>query len=213
MSNLQFKNLTRGTTWPGLVFDISEDDIAVAVYNCIFDDITIGGRNGFQSHGLFGVSANKDNITFNFEGNLLKPTIDSSISGLNMGGILFNFRGITNSLYEIYNNGILIEEFSGEARIDAILEVAGNSGTTLKFRNNNVYSKESTAISLVGSSNNLDTAVFDYNNLYTTGAAFAGLPASAENNIEVDPQFVSYTDGNYDIKDSSPLHKAGVIIT
>jgi hypothetical protein len=94
-----------------------------------------------------------------------------------------------------------------------MFEVVSGTGSTLDLRDNNIYSIETQDVELVTGFAALSSYQFGYNNYYATVGSFSQVPTGGVNNIQVDPQFVSWADENYDIKDSSPLHNAGVILT
>ena len=212
LRRLTFEDVDYGTSWPGLVFDVSADNITVDVALCKFKDMTIGGRNGFQSHGLFGVSANQTNVTFIFEANLLLPTIKSSLAGLGAGGILFNFRGVTTSSFTVRNNTISIGEFTGDAEIDEVMNFASASGSTLDFTNNIIYSVENNAVSMITNNTNLGSVVFDSNTYYTSGSAYTNIPSGATNSLTSDPLFVDVSNNNYNLRPASPSAETGALI-
>jgi hypothetical protein len=212
LSKLTFEDMTCGTSWPGLPFDITTSSVAVDVSQCKFKDMTIGGRNGFQQHGLFGGSTAVSGVTFKFERNLVLPTIQSSLAGLGFGGILFNFRSFTSSTFTIRNNTISIGEFSGDAEIDEVFNFASASGSTLDLRNNIIYSVENNAVSLVTNNTTLASYQFTNNCYYTTGSAYTNVPSTSTNNITSDPLFVDVANNNYNLRPTSPCIDTGVLI-
>lgn len=212
LQKLTFEDVTYGTSWPGLLFDVSADNIDIAAYQCNFRNIKIGGRNGFQNHGLFGVGANQTGISFTFERNLLFPTIDSTLAGLGAGGILFNFRSVTSSEFIVRNNTISIGDFTGDAEIDEVMHFGNASGSTLDFRNNIVYSVESSAVSLITNNTTLASVTFTNNCYHTTGTAFTNVPSGGSNNITSDPLFVDISTDNYNLQPDSPCIDTGVIL-
>lgn len=212
IEKITFQNVSYGTAWPGLVFNFSANDITVNVSLCKFANLTIGGRNGFQQFGVFGADAAQSGITFNCERNLFLPTIKSTLASLGFGGSLFNFRSITSSAFNLFNNTISVGEFTGDAEIDNIIETPSASGSVLDMRNNIIYSVENNAINMVLGYTQLSSWTFSYNDYYTTGSAFANVPTGGTGNITSDPLFVDVATDNYNLRPTSPCIDTGVIL-
>lgn len=212
ISRLTFQNIVNASGWPGLLFSLGADSVSFEMNLCKFQNLAVGGRNGFNSHGLVGTTAGRTGCTVKFERNTLLPTIKSSNSGLGTGGFYFNLRNCTNTTLIIRSNTFSIGNFTGEEQMERIIEITSAAGSTVDLRNNIIYSVETQAVQIISGFAALASYQFTNNCYYTTGAAFTQVPTTGSNNITSDPLFVDIASDNYNLRPSSPCIDTGALL-
>ena len=211
LENITLQNNFNAISWGGAILRTQADDISLSLLRVRFRDLYIGGRNGFQNNGIFTVQSNRNNISVSVRACTIEDSVQSSNASLGMGGMLWNYRNCPNTNLVIQDNTIAVAEYTGETAIQRIVEVGNASSSTLDMRNNIIYSAEPNAIAMVNGSTSLETAVFDNNCYYTTGAAFSNVP-SGTGNITEDPLFVDLDNKNFELRPASPVIGQGVNI-
>jgi hypothetical protein len=211
VERLTFQNALSTTAWTARRFVLNTDSLSYIFKNCKYRNIIVGGRSGFQGHGMFTIPANRTGIYFEIENCLFEDSISSTNASLGKGGTFFNFRAMTDSDIVITNNTFHVGNFSGETRMDELIHVVNSTGSDLALRNNIYYTESTQDTSIITGNSSLTTIVYTNNDIYRPSGTVSNNPTGS-NNLNADPLFVDKDNQNYNLQPSSPCIDTGVTL-
>lgn len=181
---------------------------AVSLDNCIFDNIKTGlslARRG----GLFGGqtttgSGPLDNSSITVSNSLIKGIAYDGVSAYKA---LMGTQSFISWSWNLYNN--VFDMSDQGTNIDNFIYEVSSTSATLMAKNNIFYNRIGQVIDFV---NGLTSTTFDNNGYYATAAGGWTDVPSGSGNVTSDPLFVDIENGNYNLRPSSPLIGAGVLV-
>lgn len=210
IDSLTFINRVAGGSWSSRMFYFNTSNVGLESYNCMYRDIEVGGRPNFLGQGFVTTNATSDEaITVRFQSNTFEDTVKSNNASLGAGATLFNFRGNVDCDLRLINNTFHFGDFTGEERVEILMNVVNSAGTNVEIYNNIFYSDSNQNIALVLSNNQTFNETFDNNFYYENGTGDLTNIPSGNDNVNIDPLFVDKSTNNYDLRPQSTLFGQG----